>query len=165
MPTIIDWLESTRSSAMIKNIDWIIPTVQTVHILSISIVMASVVMLNMRILGFNSKQQPLAAAARRYVPWVWITLIVLLLTGSTLIVGEPARSLQNPAFLLKMGMLLMVLLLLFVFQKGLRKDDMYWERTRTRRTGVRTLAIVSLGLWAGIVFAGRWIAYIITDAG
>jgi hypothetical protein len=91
-------------------------------------------------------------------------LIVLLLSGSTLIVGEPGRSLQNPAFIAKMSMLVAVILLTLSFQSGLKRDPRYWESSPGRRAGGRLIAAVSLVLWVGIVFAGRWIAYINTDS-
>jgi hypothetical protein len=160
----IDWLAATPLSTMIQTVPWVIPTVQTIHILAIAVVMSSVFMLDLRILGIVSRSQPLAAIAQRFLPWMWWTLIVLLLSGSTLIIGEPGRSLKNPAFILKMSMLLTVLILTGAFQRGLGRDAAFWDRTVRRRIGARLLAGFSLVLWIGIVFAGRWIAYIVVDS-
>jgi hypothetical protein len=107
-----------------------------------------------------SRGQPLAAVAYRFVPWIWWTLIVLFLSGSTLIIGEPGRSLRNPAFILKMSMLTATLVLTLLFQRGLRHNDRFWEDSPGRRIGGRLIAALSLLFWVGIVFAGRWIAYI-----
>lgn len=159
-----DWLAATPMSAAIQDISWIIPTVQTVHILSIAIVMSSALLIDLRVLGVISHGQPLDVVARRFLPWIWITLVVLLLSGSTLIVGEPGRSLQNPAFIAKMLMLLTVIILTVSFQAGLKRDAHYWERSPGRRLGGRLIAGFSLILWTGIVLAGRWIAYINTDS-
>lgn len=148
----------------IKTVDWVIPTVQTVHILSISIVMSAAAMVDLRVLGVLLRGQPLAAVAYRFVPWIWWTLIVLLLSGSTLIIGEPGRSLRNPAFILKMSMLAAVLVLTLIFHRGLRRNDRFWEISSGRRISGRLLAAVSLVFWVGIVFAGRWIAYIDLDS-
>jgi uncharacterized membrane protein len=159
-----DWLAATPVSTTIQDVSWIIPTVQTVHILSIAIVMSSVLLIDLRVLGVISHAQPLHVVARRFLPWIWSTLVVLLLSGSTLIVGEPGRSLQNPAFIAKMSMLVTVILLTLSFQSGLKRDVQYWERSPGRLAGGRLIAGVSLILWIGIVFAGRWIAYINTDS-
>jgi hypothetical protein len=162
--TFSDWLAATRASATIQDVSWIIPTVQTIHILSIAIVMSSVLLVDLRVLGVISRGQPLQVVARRFLPWIWITLVVLLLSGSTLIVGEPGRSLQNPAFIAKMSMLVTVTLLTLFFQSGLKSDAQYWERSPGRRAAGRLLAGLSLILWVGIVFAGRWIAYISSES-
>jgi hypothetical protein len=155
-----DWLAGTPLSMQIKTVDWIIPTVQTIHILSISMVMSAAAMVDLRVLGLLSRRQPLAAVSWRFVPWIWWTVIVLLLSGSTLIIGEPGRSLRNPAFILKMSMLAAVLVLTLIFQRGLRHNDRFWENSPGRRIGGRLIAALSLVIWVGIVFAGRWIAYI-----
>jgi hypothetical protein len=153
-------LAATSLSTLIRNVQWIIPTVQTIHILSIAIVMSSVSMIDLHVLGIISRAQPLAAVAQRFLPWIWWALIVLLLSGSALIIGEPERSLRNPAFVLKMSMICMVLVLTLAFQRGLRRDAQFWEKSPGRRVGGRVVAVVSLALWIGIVFAGRWIAYV-----
>jgi uncharacterized protein DUF6644 len=159
-----DWLAATPLSMQIKTVDWIIPTVQTIHILSISIVMSSVAMVYLRVLGLLSRAQPLAAVAYRFVPWIWWTLLVLLVSGTTLIIAEPGRSLGNPAFILKMSMLATVLVLTLFFQRGLRHDARFWESSSGRRIGARLIAAASLVFWVGIVFAGRWIAYLGADS-
>jgi hypothetical protein len=159
-----DWLAATPLSMQIKTVEWIIPAVQTIHILSISIVISAAAMVDLRILGVLSREQPLAAVAYRFVPWIWWTLVVLLLSGGTLIIGEPGRSLGNPAFILKMSMLAAVLALTLLFQRGLRHNDRFWESSSGRRIGGRLIAAASLVLWVGIIFAGRWIAYIDSDS-
>ena len=155
-----NWLSATPLSMQIQTVSWIIPTVQTIHILAIAIVISSAAMLDLRVLGVLFRGQPLDAVARRFVPWIWWTLLVLLLTGATLIVGEPERSLANPAFILKMSLLAAVLLVTVAFQKGFARGDVFWDSTAGRRVAGRLLAGLSLVLWIGIVFAGRWIAYI-----
>ena len=45
------WIDSTAMSQMIQNTPWIVPTVQTVHILSISALMASMLMINLSLAG------------------------------------------------------------------------------------------------------------------
>jgi hypothetical protein len=155
-----EWLAATALSTEIQSIGWIVPALQTIHILSIAIVMSAVTMVELHMLGILSRSQPLAAVARRFLPWIWWTLIVLLLSGGTLIIGEPGRSLRSPAFILKMSMLGAALVLTLFFQRGLRLDALFWEKSPGRRAAGRLLAVVSLSLWVGIVFAGRWIAYV-----
>ncbi len=49
-------------------------------------------------LGVISKDQTLTSVARRFLPGVWLALGVLLLTGTTLIIAEPARSFSAMPF-------------------------------------------------------------------
>lgn len=160
-----DWLAATALSERIQNITWIIPAVQTIHILSISVVMSSVLVIYLRILGVLGQSQTIAQVMARFLPWVWCTLVILLITGVTLIIGEPGRSLQNPAFLLKMSMLLIVIITTVLLQRPVEKDATYWERDNSRRAVGRLVAGVSLLMWIAIVCAGRMIAYVTTEPG
>jgi hypothetical protein len=143
----------------IQNVSWIIPTVQIVHILSIALVISSVFMVDLRLLGVVGRGQPTASYAHRFLPVIWWTLIVLLCSGSILIIGEPGRSLENPAFQFKMSMLLLGMAVTFALQRPLAKDPGYWETTDGRKGLAKAVAVVSLAIWISIVFAGRWIAY------
>jgi hypothetical protein len=155
-----EWLATTSLSATIQNVSWIIPTVQTIHIICVAIVISATFLVDLRILGIFSRSQPLAALSHRFLTWIWYALVVLLVTGSLLIIGEPARSLMNPAFGLKMLMLLIVASLTVVLQKPLATNAGFWEVSGARMAAAKGIAVVSLVLWSCIVFAGRWIAYI-----
>jgi uncharacterized membrane protein len=134
--------------------------VQTLHILCVATVMSSMLMINLRLLGVSARQQRFAAVAARFLPFIWWPLPILLLTGAALIVAEPGRSLQNPVFALKMGLLLAGIAVTLICQIPLRKSAEYWELSTGRRRAGRVIAALSLPLWIGVVFAGRWIAYI-----
>jgi uncharacterized membrane protein SirB2 len=154
---LCDWLSNTHVSLAIQSALWVVPAVQTVHILCVSLVMYSVAMLDLRLMGFVSRRQPIARMVGRLLPWVWYSLIVLAATGVILIVGEPTRELPNAAFQAKMAMLGTVILITVVIQQQSKKNATYWE---TRHVAARLIGLVSLLLWVGIVTAGRWIAYI-----
>jgi len=149
------WLEQTDASQAIQSTAWVVPAVQTVHILAIATVLGAVLMLNLRLLGLAGVDQPLARQSQRYLPVIWWTLPVLLITGMVMIVGEPARSLKNPVFQLKMALLLAAMAVTALHQLRLARR----HALPTGRGIALLIALPSLALWAAIVFAGRWIAY------
>jgi len=157
------WLQATALSQTIQNVDWIVPTMQTLHILAIAAILSSALMLALRLLGVLARDQSPAAVASRFLPVIWGTLIVLFLTGVILIIGEPARALENPVFILKMTLLIAALSVTGAYQSPIRKNPDFWERSILRRISVKFIAIFSVGLWVGIVCAGRWIAYVQVD--
>jgi hypothetical protein len=159
--TFCAWLELTPFSRALQNIEWIIPAVQTVHILAVAAVMASALMLDLRVLGVRGTGQSLARVAAQFLPVIWTALPVLLATGVVMISAEPARALQNPAFQLKMLLLVAALLVTLGFQRPLRRRSDFWELSRRRRRAASSLAALSLALWVAILFAGRWIAYMV----
>lgn len=154
------WLAGTPLSQTIQTVEWVIPLVQTIHILAVAVVMTSVLMIDLRLIGLGARDQTIAAVAKRFVPFIWWPLPVLFATGSALIVAEPARALENPVFVLKMGLLLAAAGITLVCQIPLERDAAFWEVSASRRRAAGLLAALSLPLWVAIIFAGRWIAYI-----
>jgi uncharacterized membrane protein len=94
---------------------------------------------------------------RRLLPPVWWALIALALTGTVLIVGEPARELTNVMFQLKVVLIFVAIVITAVMQNKMRLEPLYWEK---RRMAAVFLATVSLLVWVGILSAGRWIGYV-----
>jgi hypothetical protein len=154
------WLAATPASQTIQTVEWIIPAVQTVHILAVALVIASIVMVDMRLFGVGGAGETVSAVSQRYLPVVWWTLPVLLATGATLIVAEPARAIENPVFILKMGLLVSAIGVTLASQLPLRRDAEYWGHSAGRRRAARAIAALSIPLWIAIIFAGRWIAYV-----
>jgi hypothetical protein len=155
------WLAKTSLSADIQNITWIIPAVQIIHILAISVVVSSVLLLDLRLVGLLGGGERVDVFTRRYLPWVWRSLIVLFLSGATLIVGEPERDLNNPVFWAKMSLLVTAVILTLILERPVSRDAHFWE-SGPRRHIARALALVALCCWIAIVFCGRWIAYTYT---
>ncbi len=164
--TLLDaskWLGATALSHAIQTAGWVIPALQTIHILAIAVLFFSAVIVDLRLWRVLQRDVPLQDVARRFLPVIWPVLLVLLITGSLLIVGEPRRSLLNTTFYLKMTMLAFAIALTIALQWSLASAPKFWEQDRGRRIAARFAATLSILVWCCIIFAGRWIAY--TQAG
>jgi uncharacterized membrane protein len=153
------WLAATSLSHTIQTAGWIIPALQTVHILCVAVLFSSAVLVDLRLWRLTQRDVPLRDVGRRFLPLVWPVVVVLLLTGSLLIVGEPRRSLLNDTFYIKMGLLAFALLLTGLLQWSLTSASGFWERDAAHRIIGRLAATASILAWSGIIFAGRFIAY------
>jgi len=154
----IDWLAASDASLAIQTAGWVVPAVQSIHILAIAIVMASMAMLDLRLAGMIGREQSLQAMARRFMPWLWRALAVLAVTGAVMIVGEPKRELGSDLFWLKM-ILLLVAVGLTAPMLAILQDQPFAKMSPARRTAIRGCALLSLACWVAIVACGRWIAY------
>lgn len=152
------WLASTHASAFVQQTLWLIPVVQTLHIVCVALVFSSVVMVEFRILGV-SHAQTMAETAQRYIPWIFYCVIVMALTGFVLIVGEPQRSLPSFEFQVKMAFLAVAIALTYAFATSVRRHADIWEDDSSARWMTSALAIIALLAWAAVVVYGRWIAY------
>jgi hypothetical protein len=156
---VCHWIDQTTLSQAIQAAGWVVPTVQTIHILAIAVVASSALMIDLRSIGVFWANRPMKQVTARFLPLVWWPLFVLLGTGVIMIIAEPARSLKNPAFQLKMGLLFAALIVTLLFQIVQRRNAAFGDQGSGLRAAAATLAVVSMLLWSSIIFAGRWIAY------
>jgi hypothetical protein len=154
-----EWLSQTSLSLAIQSHEWVIPTVQSIHIVAIGVVLGSVFMIDLRILGWAGRDQTLTQTTARFGPWLSWALCVLLVTGAGMVVGEPARELLALSFWLKMGLVAIGTVVALVFQRSLRRHESHWETELVNQSRIKVLAVVTLLIWACAVVLGRLIAY------
>src|SRR4029077_12172082 len=126
METIAAWLAATTASEIIQKVLWIIPVTQTIHIITVAMVFSSVLMIELRVLGVTTSQT-IEETAHRYVPWIFVGVMVLAVTGSILIVGEPMRSLPSYEFQMKMLYLAIALIFTVWFSRSVHQHAPVWQ--------------------------------------
>jgi hypothetical protein len=160
LEVLSNWLAATSVSVAFQTATWFVPTVQTVHILAVALLLTSVFRVSFQLLRVQEGSTELAAVIVRSAPWVWWPLVVLLLTGVLLTITEPSRELLNWAFRAKMILVLVLCVLFWTVRSRLDGLPTYWSASRVTRALARTIGITDILLGAVIVTAGRWIAYV-----
>jgi len=155
----VDWLAQTPLSLAIQTREWIIPTIQSVHIVAIAVVMGSVFMIELRIWGWAGKDQTVSETTARFAPWLTGALVVLLVTGAVMVLGEPERELLALSFWLKMVLVAIGTLVAVTFQRSVKRRDRVWETAAAVRRPVGAAALMVLLIWVGVIVLGRLIAY------
>jgi hypothetical protein len=140
---VAEWLSQTAVSLAIQSHEWVIPTIQSVHIVAICAAVSSALMIDLRILGLAWREQTLSDTDARFSPWLSGALLVLALTGVLMIVGEPPRELLAISFWMKMG--------LVAFGMA--------AHATLRRRPAKALAAATLAVWVCVIVLGRLIAY------
>jgi uncharacterized membrane protein len=154
------WLEATPLSVAIKDAGWVVPLFQSIHILTLAVVFSSVLMIAMRVVGAVRMDQPLDAVLRRFSPWIEKGLMILLLTGVTLAIGEPIRQLMSLSFRLKLGLVLVAVVLATMSKRALfTTAGTIRSREQVFSSGQKRAAMATVALWLVIIFLGRAIAY------
>jgi len=159
MSGFAEWLQHSALSQLLEpGASWIIPLFQMIHILSIAVVISSMIMVNGRLIHASMVNQSVPEIMHRFLPWMWIGLAVLLLTGSTLIVMEPGRTLGKTIFWMKMSAIVLGVLMTASLQRDVMRRPEHWTG-EVLRPAVAWVAGINMLLWVFIIFAGRWIAY------
>jgi len=155
-----EWLSATFPSIFMQTHEaWVLPIIQSVHIVGIGTALGSALMITLRLLGWVGTDQSLLETQQRFGPWLTGALFLLLASGCLLIIAEPVRELITFSFWLKMACVATMAIIAAAFQASLRKNDQHWEHTLVRRPAVRLAAILTVVLWGCIIVLGRLIAY------
>ena len=98
------------------------------------------------------------ADVNRLLPWAMVGLAINIVTGMLFFLAAPAQYTQNPAFVWKIGLMLIAgvtLLYPTMCNQGgeLTPDD------RAPLIG-RIIAAGSICLWIGVIFLGRFLPYL-----
>ena len=141
------------------NVPGLPPILQTVHLLSIAAIMASIVMVDLRVLGIAVPSQNLDEMVRRLQGWTWYGVAGVASSGIWFVLARPNRYFSNPVFQIKFSLMIPALLVTAFFYRQALSEPGYWNHSQWRVMLARLLALVSLFLWLGVVMAGRWIAY------
>lgn len=150
--------DSSLSNLMVTNF-WVIPIMQTIHILAIAASFASVLMIAARVFGIAGHAS-LADTSRRYSLVLWWSLVVLVITGLGMITAEPMRELVNPFFWIKMVLVVIGIILAAWHAGRLRRRFAAGAPPVGAAAGsARVTAALLVILWCMIMFCGRFIAY------
>ncbi len=150
-----EWYGDTAVGITIRDSIWLFPVIECVHLLGLAMLGGAVLVVDMRLLGLGLRRHPVAQLAREAQPWLVGSLLVMLATGALLFSSETLRVYDSPPFWWKMRLLLLAMLFTFtVRRKVVRSDD----ASLPPFVG-KLVAVISLSLWFGVGFSGRWIAF------
>lgn len=102
------WLQNTPWALSITGSDWAYPFVQLIHFSGLSLWVGTILAVDFRLLGFGNSRQTPAQLSESVFVWNWIGFGVALAGGFMLFACSAESYLRNPAFLVKIGLLVPV---------------------------------------------------------
>ena len=156
---VAQWLADTNGSIALHESLYMYPLIESVHVLTLCLFVGTAVMLDLRLLGLTLCQVPVSEVIRRFRPWTLAGFVVMVITGALLFYAIPVRTYQSIFFRVKIVMLVLAGLNVWIFHRRVQRTMSEWDTRPVTPRGARVSAMVSLVLWAGIIVAGRMIAY------
>jgi len=153
------WLATTDWSIALHESLWVYPIVESVHVLTLCLFVGTAVMLDLRLLGVTMRRVRVSEVMTQLIPFTLAGFVVMVTSGALLFYSNPVRTYLNVFFRIKVVMLILAGLNVWVFQRTVYRRVAEWDLNPVMPRGARVAGGVSLALWAGIVVAGRMIAY------
>jgi hypothetical protein len=116
----------------------------------------AIVIIDLRMMGFGMKKQPVALLARNLEPYMTWGMLTMLATGYMLFQSEAMKCFVNEGFKFKMEVLLPAIIFQFTLFRWVTHKD---EDKRPTLLGW-LVALLSLTLWFGVGIGGRAIGFV-----
>jgi hypothetical protein len=156
---ICAWIEKTPIAAVMRNSSWLFDITETTHTLGIVLVAGTIMLVDLRLLGFGLRREPVSEVIGRIVPWTLSGFCFMFLTGSWLFASEARKLYHSPAFRIKILLLALAGLNALIFHLTVYRDAAAWDEMKVLPARARLAGLLSLLLWICIIAAGRSIAY------
>jgi hypothetical protein len=149
-----EWIEATALGNTIRQSLWLFPVIEAVHLLGLSVLGGSVLIVDLRMLGTGLRNHAIPRIARDARPWFVGALVVMLLTGWALFTSEAIKCYYNFSFWVKMTTLPVAIAFVFFV-----RDRIAARAGMNATTTTRLVGLLSIALWFTVAAAGRWIGF------
>jgi hypothetical protein len=147
--------ENTLPGSWFKHAQWFFAIDETFHIMALGMLIGTLVIVDLRLLGFGMRRQTVSQLARFLGPWTLFGVASMIITGIPLFMSEAAKLSASSPFFYKMIFLTFAVTLHFTLHRKVTAS------TASEGSGLGKLAAcLSLMCWLGVALAGRAIAFL-----
>jgi hypothetical protein len=151
-------LQEMNIPTQIRESDWLFPTIETLHVFALVLVVGSIMTVDLRLLGLAGRDRPFSALAREMLPWTWTAFVVAASAGLAMFSSKAVIYWGNLPFRVKMLCLLLAGVNMAIFHAMSTRQLAHWDRGKPP-AAARLAGGASLLLWTTIVATGRWIGF------
>jgi len=153
--SLLEPLSNSRTVVLIRDSSFGMPAVQSIHLVALTVLLAAILVLDLRLAGLSMTDWSLPSIERQLRPWALGAITLVIASGLLMFLGNPPKYLANAAFLFKMTALGLAILIQFGVLRGF-----FTSEPGDRRPLNVMVAGLSLTLWFSVGWAGRAIAFV-----
>jgi uncharacterized membrane protein len=160
---VITSLEASGVATGIRNSLYLFPLIESVHVVGLTMVFGTILIIDLRLLGLASTRRAFTAVASDVLKWTWLAFGLTATTGLLMFVTNAGTYYHNAYFRAKMALLVLSGLNTLAFSLTARRSLHAWDRNAAAPAAGRTVAALSLVIWIGVIFLGRWVGFTSTS--
>ena len=153
------WLQDTNFSTSIRESTFMFPIIEGMHLLGIGVSAGTIALTDLRLVNKLMNRDPASKVLASLLPFTVVGFIFVLITGVLLFWAEPAKSYINPWFRLKMTAIVLAGLNAGIFHMTVYRTMDQWDNDVIAPPRARMAGMVSLVVWALVIWFGRQFAY------
>jgi hypothetical protein len=151
------WCDETWLGSYIRSKTWVFPVIETIHILALTVLFGTVLLVDLRLMNAGMRKQPLSLLTRTLKPYTEISIVIILATGFSLFLSEALKCYGNFGFQFKMVALFLALTFHYGLFRRLASSD---QRAEMSPIYSKFVAVVSMCLWFAVGVGGRAIGFV-----
>jgi hypothetical protein len=159
MMSLFEALESSPMAIFLAESSWAFPTVESLHVLFLVLVVGSIAVVDLRLLGLASAHRRVTDVSRDVLPVTWGSFALAVVTGLLLFSSNATKYAENGPFRIKMILLLLAGVNMLTFHFLTYRKVAQWDHARTPPVAARIAGGLSLCFWFLVVVFGRWIGF------
>ena len=159
LEALLETLEQSSLAGAMRHSLWLYPIVEIVHIAGFALLVGAVAAFDLRLLGF-ARSTPIRALERSLLPWAWMAMLLIVPSGVAMFSTHAVDFAGNPAFRVKLLLLLGAGLNALLFHVGVFRTVAAWDQHVPTPRAAKASALLSLAIWTGVIACGRLIAYL-----
>jgi hypothetical protein len=154
-PGFFRWCQHTWIGRFEAESLWAFAIIETVHILGLTVLLGTLLVVDLRLLGIAMRKQSVPELSRELAPLTLGALVVMICTGVPLFLYEAVRLSTSSPFFFKMIFLSLAIIVHFTIHRKATATSIH-----TGDQFGKMSACLSLICWLGVALAGRGIAFI-----
>jgi hypothetical protein len=150
------WLQNTGWALNISGSTWSYPYVQMIHFTGLSLWVGTNIAVDLHLLGIGSKRLTSAELNNALLAWNWTGLAIAVTGGFMLFATAATSFIINPAFELKLGLLVPLGIILHIV---VQQKTKIWGQTKDTPGMAKFMGGLELLWWFGVATAAASIPY------
>jgi hypothetical protein len=152
-------LEASGLATTIRNSLYLFPLIESIHVLGLTMVFGTILIVDVRLLGVASTERPFSGVLSDVLKWTWLAFAVTVTSGLLMFVTNAGTYYHNVYFRTKMALIVLAGVNTLAFELTTKRSVQRWDRNKAAPAGGRTVAVLSLIIWIGVIFLGRWVGF------
>ena len=148
--TFCKWLENTWWGTGARTTLWAYPFIQLIHFSGLSLWLGTNAAVDLRLLGLGRNRQTAAQLSEDLFAWNWTAFCIVILGGFLLFSATATTFVVNPAFRVKLGILVPTALVWHII---VQRKARVWGRTEKTPAVAKLAGLFELLLWLSVVTA------------
>jgi hypothetical protein len=156
---LAEFFENSGPGEWMRNSLKAMPFVEATHVLAIAVVFGTILIVDLRLLGYPNSDKSYKRLHHDLVRWTWAAFGIAVITGVLMFLPNATTYFRNTAFLYKMIAMALAGVNMAIFELSTSRTAASWDGAASMPLKARVAGGLSIFFWLCVIVFGRWIGF------